>query len=159
LEIYAISICKENEVNYENTIKRIMGSLHECRLEALSQVMNLSLPEKRKEHIRLQGNLRQFIVNKVHAWLHNKKPILTAFKLEANPVRECVHFVRPVEDPFGFIDRVIENGCTPLREGELLDFLMLCKYRSTATYICIDSRCGNPKYQYSCSYGVLVTKK
>ena len=90
--------------------------------------------------------------------LQGEKPYLRAFKLQADLPAGCVRFVKPVSDPFDFINRVIENGCTTLEDSELQDFLLLSRYRSTAIYACIRPRYSNEKYPDSCCYGILITR-
>lgn len=157
LESYSISVCGGIELTQAELVRRITNSLHHCS-NTYSKVSNLSIHDKQIRHINLVYKLQQFILNKVQVWLQGEKPYLRAFKFQAVPAAGCVRFVKSVSDPFGFINRVIENGCTTMEDSELRDFLLLSRYRSTAIYASIRPRYSKEKYSDSCYYGILIAR-
>lgn len=158
LDLYSISIYEESEVTLEN-LKKIRSSIHNCSAEKLSKVMNMSCSKKKTEYMKLEDKLRPCIVNKVRDWLGDKELCLKAFRLQGNPITGCVHFAKTNEGDFGFIGRVIDNGHTTMQDDELIDFLLLSRYRCTVAYISIDSRPGTGKHSNSSQYAIFITKK
>jgi hypothetical protein len=49
--------------------------------------------------------------------------------LRDKPPSGRISLVKPVSNPFGFVNRVIENGYTTLEMSELKDFLLLSNER------------------------------
>ncbi|MGB0028210.1 MAG: hypothetical protein WBP64_15345 [Nitrososphaeraceae archaeon] len=61
-------------------------------------------------------------------------------------------------EEFGFIPRAIKNEQTILQDDELIDFLLVCKFRSTAAYICIALESGAISHLNSSSYILFINR-
>lgn len=158
LDTYSIPIYKEKGIGPEELIKKMRGgSVHECRTEKLYQILNLTPSQKRTSYIKLQNEIRPCIIKEVGDWLQNNKACLRSVKLQSNPESGCVHF-RMSNEEFGFIPRAIKNEQTILQDDELIDFLLVCKFRSTAAYICIDLESGAISHLNSSSYILFINR-
>jgi hypothetical protein len=158
LDTYSIPIYKEKGSGPEELIKKMRGgSVHECRTEKLYQILNLTPSQKKTSYIKLQNEIRPCIIKEVGDWLQNNKACLRSVKLQSNPESECVHF-RMSNEEFGFIPRAIKNEQTILQDDELIDFLLVCKFRSTAAYICIDLESGAISHLNSSSYILFINR-
>lgn len=159
LDIYSIPIYKERGIGLDELMKKMTASLmHKCRTERLSQILSLTPSEKKISYIKLQAEIQPCIIKEVSDWLGTNYACLRSMKLQSNPESGCVHFKMSNQE-FGFILRAIKNEHTILQDDELIDFLLLSRFRCTAAYISIDSEPGASMRSDSSSYILYISRE
>ena len=157
LDICSVPIYKENGMDIEEQIKKIRSTKIHCRPESPVRVITLSPSQRHTYFIKLQGEIKFYMINEVHDWLQNCTPYLKSLKLQSTQEYGCINF-RESDRDFGFIGRAIKNGQTALQKEELMDFLLICKFRYTAAYIGIVRNSDCAYHSKPCPYALFICK-